>query len=287
LRRNGDSVSVETGIELRSFKHGEVELESALGIAAKILFKDSPERQRGRAFKNIVADSPAEGNAQKIFKIMIKTVIFDMDGVIVDTEPVHYRAYQQHFKDLDIHVPVEMYATFTGNSTKNVYEKLKAAFGIAEETEKLVDIKRALFNDAFDSKEDLFLLEGVENLIKDLYQNGMQLILASSSAKVTIDRIFRRFHLHQYFCDIVSGEDFPKSKPDPAIFEKAVELSGMPKENCIVIEDSANGIKAAKAAGIYCIGYDSLHSKLQDLSEADRVIKRFDELDFEKISHLK
>jgi len=210
-----------------------------------------------------------------------------MDGVIVDTEPVHYHAYQQHFKDLDIHVPDEMYSAFTGNSTKNVYEKLKEAFGITEETAKLVDIKRAFFNDAFDTKEDLFLLEGVEDLIKDLHQNGMQLILASSSAKVTIDRIFRRFHLHQYFSHIVSGEDFPKSKPDPAIFVKAVELSGMPKENCIVIEDSNNGIKAAKAAGIYCIGYDSLHSKLQDLSEADRIIRRFDELDFEKISHLK
>jgi beta-phosphoglucomutase len=217
---------------------------------------------------------------------MIKTVIFDMDGVIVDTEPVHYHAYQQHFKDLNIHVPDEMYATFTGNSTKNVYEKLKAAFGIAEETEKLVNIKRALFNNAFDTKEDLFLLEGVENLIKDLHQNGMQLILASSSAKVTIDRIFRRFHLHQHFSHIVSGEDFPKSKPDPAIFVEAVRLSEMPKENCIVIEDSTNGIKAAKAAGIFTIGYDSFHSKMQDLTEADMVIRRFDELNFEKVKSL-
>jgi beta-phosphoglucomutase len=217
---------------------------------------------------------------------MVRTVIFDMDGVIVDTEPVHYHAYQQHFGALNIAVPDELYATFTGNSTRNVYQKLKEKFALEEEVEKLVDIKRALFNDAFDNKEDLFMLEGVEDLIKDLHVNGMQLVLASSSAKVTIDRIFKRFGLHQYFSHIVSGEDFPKSKPDPAIFTEAVRLSGMPKEECIVIEDSTNGIKAAKAAGIYCVGYDSAHSKLQDLSQADIVIRRFDELDFAKIRQL-
>lgn len=214
---------------------------------------------------------------------MKTTVIFDMDGVIVDTEPVHHYAYHQHFKDLNIEVPAELYASFTGNSTKNIYQKLKDRFGIEEEVEKLVDIKRNLFNGAFDAKEDLFLLDGVEDLIKDLHRNGMQLILASSSAKVTIDRIFKRFGLNQYFSHIVSGEDFPNSKPDPAIFNEAARLSGHPKENCIVIEDSTNGIKAAKAAGIFCIGYDSFHSKMQDYSLADMVVKHFDELDFEKI----
>jgi beta-phosphoglucomutase len=217
---------------------------------------------------------------------MIKTVIFDMDGVIVDTEPVHYYAYQQHFKELNITVSDELYATFTGNSTRNVYEKLKEAFGIKENTEKLVDIKRSLFNEAFDTKEDLFLLEGVQNLIKELHLNGMQLILASSSAKVTIDRIFRRFDLHRYFTHIVSGEDFPRSKPDPAIFEHAALLSENRKNECIVIEDSTNGIRAAKAAGLYCIGYDSEHSKLQDLSEADMVICHFDELDYHLIRNI-
>jgi HAD superfamily hydrolase (TIGR01509 family) len=217
---------------------------------------------------------------------MVKTVIFDMDGVIVDTEPVHHYAYHQQFKQLNIHVPDEMYATFTGNSTRNVFQRLKEHFALEEEVEKLIDIKRALFNDAFDSKQDLFLLDGVEDLIRDLHRNGVQLILASSSAKVTIDRIFKRFDLYRYFTDIVSGEDFPKSKPHPAIFEHAASLSIAPKSQCIVIEDSTNGIKAAKAAGLYCIGYDSFHSKMQDLSEADLVIRHFDELDYEKVKDL-
>jgi HAD superfamily hydrolase (TIGR01509 family) len=214
---------------------------------------------------------------------MIKTVILDMDGVIVDTEPVHHYAFRQHFEQLNIDVSPEMYASFTGNSTRNVFQKLKNHFQLSQDIEELIDTKRQLFNDAFDKKEDLFLLDGVENLIKELHANGMQLILASSSAKVTINRIFTRFNLHQYFTHIVSGEDFENSKPDPAIFVHAAFLSETLKENCIVIEDSTNGIKAAKAAGIYCIGYDSPNSKLQDYSLADEVISDFTDLNFEKI----
>ena len=217
---------------------------------------------------------------------MIKTVIFDMDGVIVDTEPVHHYAYNQHFKQLNIEVNAEMYASFTGNSTKNIFERLKIQFNLAEEVNALVETKRNLFNDAFDNKEDLYLLDGVEDLIKDLYDNGMQLVLASSSATVTINRVFNRFRLHKYFTHIVSGEDFPKSKPHPAIFLRAAELANTPVENCIVIEDSTNGIMAAKAAGIYCIGYDSFHSKLQDYSLADVVITDFKELSYTKIKNL-
>ncbi|WP_439553766.1 HAD family hydrolase [Flavobacterium macrobrachii] len=218
---------------------------------------------------------------------MIQTVIFDMDGVIVDTEPVHHYAYVQHFKQLNIEVSPEMYASFTGNSTINIYERLKETYNLAQDVQTLVETKRNLFNDAFDSKEDLYLLDGVEDLIKDLYTNGMQLVLASSSANVTIERIFNRYNLHQYFTHKVSGEDFPKSKPHPAIFLKAAELAQTPVENCIVIEDSTNGIQAAKSANIYCIGYDSFHSKLQDYSKADRVITHFNELDFNAIKNIK
>lgn len=206
-----------------------------------------------------------------------------MDGVIVDTEPVHHYAYNEHFKKLNIEITPEIYASFTGNSTKNIFEKLKAHFNLEQDVQTLVETKRNLFNDAFDKKEDLYLLDGVEDLIKELHQNGMQLVLASSSAKVTINRIFNRFGLHQYFTHIVSGEDFPKSKPHPAIFEHAAFLSETPRENCIVIEDSTNGILASKAAGIYCIGYDSVNSKMQDYSKADEVISHFSELSFERI----
>jgi HAD superfamily hydrolase (TIGR01509 family) len=209
-----------------------------------------------------------------------------MDGVIVDTEPVHHFAYQQHFEQLKIDVSPEMYSSFTGNSTKNIYERLKTIFQLNTDIQTLVETKRNLFNAAFDQKQDLYLLEGVEALIQELKENDMQLVLASSSAKVTIKRIFDRFDLHTYFSHQVSGEDFPKSKPHPAIFQHAAFLAKTAVEKCIVIEDSTNGIMAAKSAGIYCVGYKSVHSKLQDYSLADQVISHFNELNSEKIKRL-
>jgi beta-phosphoglucomutase-like phosphatase (HAD superfamily) len=80
----------------------------------------------------------------------------------------------------------------------------------------------------------------------------------------------------------VSGEDFPKSKPDPAILYTLLLYPSLLKQ-IIVIEDSTNGVRAAKAAGIYCVGYNSIHSKAQDLSEADVIINHFAELNFEKL----
>jgi HAD superfamily hydrolase (TIGR01509 family) len=210
-----------------------------------------------------------------------------MDGVIIDSEPVHRYAYLQHFAELNLDISPEMYASFTGNSTKNIYERLKSEFNLLYDVTDLVHAKRSYFNDAFDNKEDLYLIDGVLALIQDLHKNGLQLVLASSSAKVTIQRIFNRFHLHDYFTHIVSGEDFPKSKPHPAIFEHAAKLSQTSVNNCVVIEDSTNGIMAAKAANIYCIGYDSFNSKLQDYSQADMVIKDFKEIDYRFVKNIK
>lgn len=218
---------------------------------------------------------------------MIKTVIFDMDGVIIDSEPVHKYAYYKHFEELGIEVSADMFATFTGNSTKNVFQKLKDTFGITTDLQELVLRKRFLFNEAFDTKEDLFLIDGVEQLIQDLHANGLELILASSASKGTIERVFNRFNLNPYFSHKISGEDFVKSKPDPAIFVHAAEVSIHSKNDCIVIEDSTNGIEAAVGADIFCVGYTSANSKKQDLSKANVIVTDFRTIDATFIKNLK
>lgn len=220
-------------------------------------------------------------------KIMVKTVIFDMDGVIVDTEPIHKYAYFRHFEELRIDVSDELYASFTGNSTKNVYQKIKDIFGVEGEVNDLVLRKRALFNDAFDTKPDLSLISGVERLIEDLHQNEIELILASSASKSTISRVFNRFELDRFFSHKVSGEDFPKSKPDPAIFLHAASLSKNTKDDCIIIEDSTSGVKAACASGIFCVGYISENSKYQNLEGASCIVHDFNEINADFIRRVK
>ncbi|SET59544.1 HAD family hydrolase [Hymenobacter actinosclerus] len=216
----------------------------------------------------------------------MQTVIFDMDGVLVDTEPVHRYAYFRHFEELGLAVTDAEYATFTGRSTKNVYQHLKDHYTLAQPVEEMVLAKREHFNRAFDEKPDFDLLPGVRALIEDLHRHGLELLLASSASHSTIGRVMRRFELAPYFSHLLSGEDFARSKPDPAIFARAAALARSPAAECVVIEDSTNGVAAAKAAGLYCIGYDSIHSPSQDLRLADLVVADFGELSAARIAAL-
>ncbi|MBF9144001.1 HAD family hydrolase [Hymenobacter properus] len=217
---------------------------------------------------------------------MIRTVIFDMDGVIIDTEPIHHHAFFTEFAELGIPVTEAEYATFLGKSTRNVFQHLKEKYHLAQDVEAMVNRKRELFNKSFDEDAGLDLLPGVRTLIEDLRRHNVLLVVASSASKATIARVFDRFQLRPYFAHIVSGEDFAESKPHPAIFLRAAELAETPVAECIVIEDAANGIAAAKAAGIYCIAYASPHSQSQDLHQADRVIQDFAELNAASIQSI-
>jgi beta-phosphoglucomutase len=184
----------------------------------------------------------------------ITCVIFDMDGVIIDSEFLHKKAYYETFISLGLDVSDELYKTLTGASTINVFQKLVAYFKLNEDPNELVLQKRRRYISFFENDPSLHLVDGVEDIIKYFHQKGMTLILASSSAMPNIERVFKRFNLNQYFTAKISGADLTNSKPHPDIFEKAVILGKTVKENCIVIEDSDNGIQAAKEAGIFVFG---------------------------------
>lgn len=214
---------------------------------------------------------------------MLKAVLFDMDGVIVNTEPLHKKAYFSMFKDMNIDVSEEMYEAYTGQSTINICKDLCSRFSLSEAPETLVSTKRKHFKHLFATDSSLDLLDGVLPLIKDYYNNGLTLVLASSASMPNINRIFERFDLDQYFTAKLSGADLKASKPHPEIFIKAAEASGHTKDECMVIEDSTNGIAAAKGAGIFCVGYDSLHSKNQDYSKADVVVSNFEDISYKAV----
>ena len=208
----------------------------------------------------------------------IKCVIFDMDGVIIDSEEIHKKAYYETFTSIGVNVSDELYKTLTGSSTINAFQKLVHHFKLDLNPEELVLNKRKRYVNFFENDPNLHLVKGIEEFIKHCHQKGLTLILASSSAMVNIDRVFNRFNLNQYFTAKISGADLTESKPHPEIFEKAAILGNTPKENCIVIEDSDNGIKAANDAGIFVYGYKNPLSEGQTLNTADFIINNFKRL---------
>ena len=209
-----------------------------------------------------------------------------MDGVIVDTEPLHHKAYYKMFKDFNIDVSASLYQSFTGQSTINICRILCEQFSLNVQPTELVERKRFHFKDLFFNDKSLRLIDGVLDLIMDYHQNELTLVLASSASMTTINNVFTRFDLDQYFVTKLSGADLEASKPHPEIFIKAAEASGFNSNECIVIEDSTNGIKAAYEAGIYCIGFDSLNSKNQDYALANKVISQFRDITYDKVKNL-
>ncbi len=210
--------------------------------------------------------------------MLLKAVLFDMDGVIVDTEPLHKKAYFEMFSEFGLDVSEELYATFLGLSTHKIAVLLVEHFGINESPDALTTSKRKFFKHLFHNDPDFGLIPGVEELIKFYHKNGIKLVVASSASLPTINLVLDRFNLQQYFLGKISGADLKESKPDPEIFVRAAEIAEEPHENCMVIEDSTNGILAAHRAGIACTAFKSMHSLKQDYTLAGRVVESFSEL---------
>ena len=202
----------------------------------------------------------------------LQAVLFDMDGVIVDTEPLHKKAYYQVFEDLKVNVTSELYESFTGFSTRKVCTTLKNRFDLPLEVDELSALKRSYFKHYFDNDTEFDLLPGVRELFESYRQADITLILASSAAMNTINWVLEKFEIGSYFKAKVSGDELAESKPNPEIFNIAAQLSGKDKSECMVIEDSTNGILAAHRAGIFCAAYQSFHSKGQNYELANIVV---------------
>jgi len=210
---------------------------------------------------------------------MIQTVIFDLDGVIIDSEPVHFRLEKKMFEELQIEVSSEEHNSFVGMSSENMWKKIVTQHKLSYQVEALVQKKYALYIDDLINTPDLYPIPHVVELIKELYKNNFKLLIASSSPLEVIDAVIEKFVLSNYFIGIVSGTQFTHSKPHPEIFLSAANLANSKLHECVVIEDSENGVTAAKAAGMKCIGFVNPNSGNQNLNKADVIIESFEKVD--------
>lgn len=215
---------------------------------------------------------------------MLKAVIFDMDGVLVDSEPLHAKAHIIALKKRGIDITMDYCSSFVGSTTLHMIETLKSDFDInATVTQLLEEYKK--------EKEQLLISEGhtaipfTKNLIQDLYNHGIKLAIASSSTMEEIEDVATNLGIKQYFHKLVSGTNVPKPKPAPDIFIKVMMELGVSKNECIIIEDSCNGTAAGVSAGIPVIGFVNENSGNQDLSKAFLLIEGFEEIDYKFIEN--
>lgn len=201
-----------------------------------------------------------------------------MDGVIIDSEPVHMNIEKQLYRELDLHISKEEHQTFVGTSTLEMWTALIEKYNLQASAVEISEMKHDRYMHWLESADRLPIIDGVRELIIHLHQYGKILCLASSSSGQEIDCVLKKLRLQSYFSFRVSGADLPCSKPDPMIFLKAASLAQTLPDRCCVIEDSRNGVAAAKAAGMFCIGYQNPGSGNQDLSSADRVIDVFNQI---------
>ena len=204
-------------------------------------------------------------------------IIFDMDGVLLDSEPMHQDIIYETFQLEGIPFDKAYIQTLTGMSAFPMWEKVKHDAQRSESVEELIKFHRDYFFKRLPEVK-VPLVPHVKEVLEKFKNEGKHLSLASSSGRKLIDIFTQQTNIAHYFEVIMSGDDVKYSKPNPEIFLKVAQWYGLPATQFTVIEDSTNGVKAAKSAGMQCVGFQNPLSGGQDLSQADLLIHSMQEL---------
>jgi HAD superfamily hydrolase (TIGR01509 family) len=217
---------------------------------------------------------------------MLRAVIFDMDGVVVDSQPYHFAVEEKIFQELGFAVTLEESHSFVGMAGDKMWSYVKDKFELQQSLEELMEFDNRVRIEYFSSLENVKPMPGIVELLEYLNKSDIKTALASSSSIEVINIFISKIGLGHYFHKTISGDSVKRGKPDPDIFIHAAKALQEELEDCIVIEDSANGVKAAKLAGMKCIGFRNANSGDQDLSLADMVIDDFRKVNLEIIESL-
>ena len=209
-----------------------------------------------------------------------------MDGVLINSEPLHFDFESKLFKSLGITVSREQHETFVGTTAKTMWTIIKQTHNLPFTVSELILKGQSDFLVYLENKNSLEPIQGITELLIRIKDAGFILALASSSPHRLINYILGKCNIEKYFAFRVSGDDVNHGKPDPEIFLKTAELTGVKPKDCLVIEDSANGVHAAVKAGMKCIGYSNPGSGNQDLAAANLILDSFDRLSISIVEKL-
>jgi HAD superfamily hydrolase (TIGR01509 family) len=207
----------------------------------------------------------------------LEAVIFDMDGVLIDSQPLHFETDNWLLKSFNID-PAKVDLTVTqGKSNPDIWRGLIERFGITTPLDEImrrsVEIKLKLF-----AERECVPIAGIPELLQSIRAGKVPCAVASSSAEAVVTLVLKKIGVRDFFDIVVSGESVTKSKPEPEVFLKTASLLGIRPENCVVVEDAMHGVTAAKRAGMKCVGYKNRNTGKQDLSLADFAVDKISDI---------
>lgn len=183
---------------------------------------------------------------------MVKGVLFDMDGTMFDTEPVSERCWKKAAVDYGYEISDELMNSLFGKNLVSIKTMIREALGIDEEAE-LITARRYHYYRQFLLEEEIPKKKGLVEILEYLKEQNIPAAVCTSTEKETAEIALKRSGVYQYFTGFVYGDMVSRSKPDPQGFHMAAEMLGVQPEECLVLEDSVNGVLAGIAAGGYII----------------------------------
>jgi beta-phosphoglucomutase family hydrolase len=210
---------------------------------------------------------------------MLKTnhtyaIIWDMDGVLVNTGEYHYQAWKQTFDELDVPFSKKQFRETFGMNNAGILEIICGEKLPAEQEGKISEHKEELFREAVKGKAKL--LPGVEMALKNFSEWNLKQAIASSAPPKNIVVLVKELEIGKYFDATVSGFDIP-GKPDPSVFLKTARQLKVEPERCVIIEDAVAGVEGANRAGMKCIAVTTTNTT-EALSKADLTFDSLEEL---------
>lgn len=208
----------------------------------------------------------------------IKGILFDCDGVLLDSEAIYLKALVQYLESIGYSTTIQEVTFVLGKPMKQIVIDLRKYFNIPESLsdQELIDGQRAIFRAQFNTME----LKPMNNLIDFIScckEKGLKLAIVSSSDLNYIEDVVRRLNIKEYFDCMISGQMIEHGKPSPDIYLLAQQCIDLPLDSLIVIEDSPAGIQAGQSAGMFTIGYKGSEI-IQDTSKANLEVKNYTEL---------
>jgi beta-phosphoglucomutase-like phosphatase (HAD superfamily) len=215
---------------------------------------------------------------------MIQAVLFDMDGLIVDTEPIHFKAFQAYLREFGVEMPESLMREFVGFSEAENIRDLKEKYGIDAPLEEMVAQRRARYLELA-RREPIRIFPGFWEFSGEVRRRGLKQAVVSSSTRDQVEVVLPRLFEGRsdlggpaaYFDAVVTGSDVAKTKPAPDIYLLTSGRLGVPPVGCLALEDTPPGVQAAAGAGMRVIAVPNEYTRGLEFPGADAVIASFEE----------